>query len=249
MYVSADQACSGPTGRIPPSPESVARDRAYRANIQRQVGTANAEVKALVNRDWRDFVSSGPQVAWQVLNQPAPAYDVSVVGSPVPIGVEVAGGGDAASGGNSSRVWIPGKRKNGPKTAGTLDEKQAFVQAFDGNVNPGWQIYTGPLPGIGSAGSLVYGGSPSNRSPVFSTQPAVTPNAAAGYYRGSCPIPVGVEAIPLGENYADAAASTTTTESTVSNATMWAIAGILGLAAVSFLTEKHTERKSRKAAK
>lgn len=252
MYVPSDQACSGSTGKTPPSPQSVARDRAGRALVQQYVNSGNAAMRGLTDRDWRDFQELGPQVAWQVVNAQqngGAAYGTAPgsADSGNPVGVEV-GGSNPATGANRKKSWVPSGRKNAGPGANIDNEKASFVQAFGGVLTP-WKVYTGPLPNPGTPMSLVYGGSPSNRSVAFGPPPVPFVNAAAGYYRASCPTPVGVEAIPLGESDYAGASTSTTTESTVSNATMWAIAGILGLAAVSFLTEKHTERKSRKAAK
>lgn len=265
MYVPADQACSGPTGRMPPSPQSVARDRAVRAMVQVQVNNGNAAMRGLVNRDWRDFQSLGPQVAWQVLNSPAngSAYgtkpgdgDTWVVAlgsgaagggvdSSNPVGVDV-GNSDSRSGGQ--RSWVPPqqRRKNGKNT--TAQEKAAFVGAFGGQLTP-WQEYTGPLPATGTSMSQVYGGSPSNRSTSFGAPAPVTPDAATGYYQsGSCPpMPQGVNAFPLGEPI-DQASGGTGAGTSDSNGTLWLIAALVGLAGLSFLGEKHEQRKRRKAA-
>lgn len=240
MYVPADQACSGPTGKTPPSPQSVARDRAARARIQEQVVKSNRAVKGLVDRNWQDFVTLGPQVAWQVLNQPAPAYEVTGTESANPVGVEVGDG--------HSRAWVPPQRTNSGPSAAVIADGEEFVRAFGGDVNPGWSVYTGPLPATGSAGSMVYGGSPSNRTATPSTRPARTPNAAAGYFRSTCPMPEGVDSLPLGEpDYGTLAA--TATETSNSNGALLVIAAVLGLAGLAFLTEHREERKRRKAAK
>lgn len=256
MYVPSDQACSGPTGKTPPSAQSVAQDRAVKAAIQQQVNAGNIASRNLVDRDWQDFSSMGPQVAWQVLNQSAPVYDATIIpqvgqvatGGGSIVGVNV-GGGDPTSGGTQSKLWVPPKRRKSGRTGTATPQDQAnFAAAFGGgqNLTP-WKVYTGPLPATGTSMSQVYGGSPSNRSPVFGTDPAQTPNAAAGYFQSSCPSPVGVNAIPFGEpDYGSGSGSSSTTS--VTNGAAWAIAAVLGLAALSWLTDKHTERKSRKAA-
>lgn len=239
--------------------------------VQLQVNSGNAAMRGLTDRDWRDFADLGPQVAYQVANaqqngaaafgtkpgtQPGyggrPMYSGPGGGGDhgsVPVGVEV-GGLNPATGANSKKSWVPpGRRGNGGSAGNIENEKAAFVQAFGGDLTP-WQTYTGPLPAPGSSMSLTYGGSPSNRSVGFGSQPVIAPDAAAGYYRASCPNPIGVNAIPLGESdYAGASTVTSTASSGVSNGAMWAIAAVLGLAALSFMTEKHDERKRRKAAK
>lgn len=282
MYVLADQACAGPTGKTPPSPQSVARDRAGRRMVQLQVNSGNAAMRGLTDRDWRDFQDLGPQVAYQVANaqqngaaafgtkpgtQPGyggrPMYSGPGGGGDhgnVPVGVEV-GGSNPATGANFKKSWVPpGRRGNGGSVSGGMpmfsgpgggnieNEKAAFVQAFGGDLTP-WKTYTGPLPAPGSSMSLTYGGSPSNRSVGFGSQPVLSPDAAAGYYRANCPNPIGVNAIPLGESDYAGASTATSASSGVSNGAMWAIGAVLGLAALSFMTEKHDERKRRKAAK
>jgi hypothetical protein len=180
-----------------------------------------------------------------------------------PVGVElvVSGGGSMASDGSAAgsaglRRRAVSRRASNSSRGGaggnvnrplTPNEK-AFVQTFGSSVTP-WQTYTGPLPAQGSVGSLVYGGSPSNRGQVIGTNPPPMPNPTQGYWgNGNCPTPQGAAMLPIGEpDYSSNGGANSVAGSAGSSpGAGWALGGILVLAGLAYLADYHEKRKGRK---
>jgi len=262
MYLPSSQQCNVPNGTTPIDPASYAAANAATDAQTLALANANAAWQQVLRRDWRSFQDLGPQVALQVLNAPigspssavfngaAPPASAPTATGPAsssttglvlggqapssPVGVLIVGSGSTAGS-------TPGAgQRHHQRTAkaaggGKLNANQkAFVQTFGSQLRP-YKTYTGPIPPQGSVLSLVYGGSPSNRTAAFGTSPPSMPDAAAGYYQGSasCFTPAGVSALPWGESAAAGGANGGAAAASSSNLWLWAIAGLVGLAWLS----------------
>ena len=228
MYLSSSQQCNAPNGQTPIDPASYAASNAATDAQTLALANANAQWLGVLRRDWRSFAGLGPQVAFQAMNAPvgslAPAVfngstptnqagggsSGSGTGSgatpaapPSPVGVQIISPGQpgSSSGGSGSGVVpITAGRRRSADSARVRISKQdasAFINTFGNQLSP-FRKYTGPLPPQGSAMSLTYGGSPSNRPASVGTAPPSMPQASAGYWQGgSCPgAPGAVASLP-----------------------------------------------------
>ncbi len=179
---------------------------------------------------------------------------------PSPVGVQIVSPGQpgSSSGGSGSGFGPGSGGSNGvvPITAGrrrpladsarvriTKQDASAFVNTFGPNLSP-FRKYTGPLPPQGTAMSLTYGGSPSNRPASVGTAPPSMPQASAGYFQGaSCPgAPGGVASLPWGEpDYAgNGGAAGGSAGALPSSWWMW---GLLGLGIVGLAWADKSDKK------
>lgn len=255
MYLSSSRQCDVRNGKTPIPAAEIAAGQAARAAVDLQVSRANAAYQQVLRRDWRSFVELGPNVALQVLNAPigtpsdvftgsAPPASGSGSSSAVspgsPVGVDIMTGPSAAGDGGSSG---PGGSENNSgeirrrRRSGSATDARAFADTF-GRLTP-FKTYTGPLPSQGSVMSLVYGGSPSNRTATAGTNPPSTPNAAAGYWQGGgpCPSPAGVVSAPFGEPFPDTLAGGSSVGGS-SYTWLWALLGLAGLAYIADKNDK-----------
>lgn len=275
MYLSSSQQCNAPNGQTPIDPQSYAASNAATDAQTLALAKANSQWQGILRRDWRSFAGLGPQVAFQVMNAPigslAPAVfngstptngagggaSGSGTGStpsapPSPVGVQVISAGEpgSSSGGSGSGV-IPitaGRRRPADSARVRISQKDAsaFVQTFGRQLSP-FTKYTGPLPPQGTAMSLTYGGSPSNRPASVGTAPPSMPQASAGYWQGgSCPGGPGpVASLPWGEPDYGSAAGGSAGAAAGSSWWMWGLLGlgIVGLAWADKSDKKHGRTK------
>lgn len=249
MYLPSSRQCDSPSGTTPVDPSEIAANQASLQARNDQISAASLEWQAVLRRDWRSFAGLGPNVAYQVLNAPigTPVFTgtipdgtgtPSLTAPPLVVGVpQVVTGPAAASDTAGGRI----RHGRGGKSGLSRDQVD-FYNAF----GPGmlsYSTFTGPLPAQGSVMSLVYGGSPYNRSTVVGTNPPAMPSAQAGYYQGSaaCSNPVGVVALPWGEpdySAANGGGSAAGSSGLSSNLWLWGLLGLAGLAYVSDRSDK-----------
>jgi len=275
MYLSSDEACSvTPNSQTPDSPADIAAAEAASTVIDQTFIAANQTWLNLLTRNWQSFADLGPYVAYQARNAAPPLNAASLmtgvvlsdpsggdgnpvstpavsVSSPPPAGVALVSQGNAtgtnpAAGGSGRRKMY--KHTGKMKPAAQQNDDAAFVAAFGPSPDQ-ISVFSGPLPTQGTVRSLTIGGANRPLAVGPGAYPAPMPDPRFGYST-TCPDPTGVAMLPWGEPLAwgSSGGSGTGGGSAGTSGIGLALAAILGLAAVAYLSEHHETRKRRRAA-